>query len=259
MSWQAVELVRDHSRAAGQTRTIALVLASYANEEDGNGNPYGNVWPSIETIRKGTGGRKDENGKLKGGATRKTVVDARRWLIENNEAEIVGTRPSHTGTPIPVLDFTPLLLRSKEPSEDLDPRAPARAPSDSDSVSGLPFTSVSGSPSEPLGGSERTLEGCSERTLGVLPANPSKAKGSPSEPLGGEGKGLLSEPLGGGLSVSSAGGGIQTEAQRAAERREDEEELQKLEAQLERSGFSEATERAIADLRARLDRDEVAA
>ena len=75
MSWQAFEAVRDHSEATGATRTVAFILASYANANGGD------VFPSIETIRRGTGARPVKNSKgrqeLKGGATAKTVIDAR--------------------------------------------------------------------------------------------------------------------------------------------------------------------------------------
>lgn len=259
MSWQAVELVRDSSRSTGATRLVGMVLASYANDHDGSG-PYGGIFPSIDAIRRGTGARKDAEGKLKGGATRRTAIDARRWFVANGEAEIVGSKPSRTGSTIPVLSFTPLLARAKEESEtdEVDSRAPARATSDSDSDSDFPFTSVSGALGAPFDDPRSTLQGCPESTLRVPPEHPSNGKGAPGAPLGG--KGALSEPSSGsGLSVSSAGAGIQTEAQQAAERREDEEELKKLEAQVGGSGFSEATKRAIADLRSRLDRDEVAA
>lgn len=98
-----MEAIRDHSAARGATRTVGFVLASYAAADGGS------VYPSIETIRKGTGRRVGPDGKKAGGVTRKTVVDARRWFVEHGEAIIVGTRPSHTGTPVPVLDFSPLL------------------------------------------------------------------------------------------------------------------------------------------------------
>jgi hypothetical protein len=61
------------------------------------------------------------------------------------------------------------------------------------------------------------------------------------------------ERSGSGLSVSSMGGPRSTAAQAAVERREDEEELAKLEAQLERSRKPELTAQAIADVRARLN------
>ena len=109
MSWQAFEAIRDHSKSRGATRTVGFVLASYANAEGGS------VFPSLNTIRRGTGARPQRNRKgkleLTGGAGKKTVVDARRWFVDNGEAIITGTRPSHTGAPVPVLDFSPLLAK----------------------------------------------------------------------------------------------------------------------------------------------------
>jgi hypothetical protein len=52
---------------------------------------------------------------------------------------------------------------------------------------------------------------------------------------------------------------VQTAAQEAAERREDEAELERLEGQRETTRHPEATERCIADLRERLGRDGVPA
>jgi hypothetical protein len=87
MSWQAFEAVRDFSDARGATRTVALVLASYGDEAGEN------VFPGLRTIC----------GKAK--VTRKTAVDARRWLIENGKVELRGHRRSGT----PMLSFAPLI------------------------------------------------------------------------------------------------------------------------------------------------------
>lgn len=217
MSWQAVQALRDHSRSSGQTRTVGFVLASYA-DKDGGG-----VFPSIDTIRRGTGARKVD-GKLKGGATRKTVVDARRWFIDNGEAIITGSKMSHTGSPVPILDFRPLLDRAKgSPSEPLD---------------------LEGSESEPL-----PWEGFGEQTPRVRPEDPSRVrselnKGSPSEP---EPKGNANtetpieiedppgppeggDPIESGLSMSSTGSSERTPAQAAAEREELREQLREVES-----------------------------
>jgi hypothetical protein len=238
MSWQAVELIRDHSRSSGMTRLVAMVLASYANEKEEPGNPYGGAYPSIDTVRVGTGAEPVKNSKnrkeLRGGCSAKTVVSARRWLIEHGEAEITGSKPSRTGSRVPILSFTPLLQRSKAEttSEDTDSRAPARVTSDLDSDSGFPFPSVSGYLGKPFDDPGETLQGLPEETLSLPPGNPSNPKGYLGKPFDG-GECSLAQPSGSGLSVASVGPTKATKAQRAAEAEDVREQLSETEALLE--------------------------
>jgi hypothetical protein len=97
VSWQAVETFRDRSQSRGATRTVGFVLASYADKFGGS------VYPSLATI------------EAKAHVGRKAAVDARRWLIESGEAEVVGQRRSGT----PELSLAPLFrgLPSEPPGQ----------------------------------------------------------------------------------------------------------------------------------------------
>jgi Helix-turn-helix domain len=132
MSFQATDAVRDHSKSRGATRTVAFVLATYA-DKFGKG-----VYPSIATIAK------------QAKVTRKTAVDARRWLIDSGEVEVEKWRATRTKSPSPEISFAPLIAK--------------------------------GSPSEPF-----DSEGCDEPTLKGSPSDhqgfaEDPSKGSPSEP-----------------------------------------------------------------------------
>jgi hypothetical protein len=96
LSWQAFQAVRDHSESRGATRTVGLVLASYAQPDGGS------VHPSIKTIA--------EKAKV----SRSTAIEARRWFLDHGEAEQVGTHPTATGSPIPDLSFRPLLQKGPD-------------------------------------------------------------------------------------------------------------------------------------------------
>lgn len=233
-----MEAIRDQSAATGMTRTVGFVLASYANALGGD------VFPSIETVRLGTGARPVRNSKgrkeLRGGATAKTVVEARRWFVDHGEAIIVGTRPSHTGTPVPILDFSPLLRKGSL---------------------GQPFESGKGSLGEVFDGeglAEETPKGSQGEGSRV---RPEPSKGSPSEPepegnANTESENETPDARAGardsGLSPGSNGSVGLTPAQLAAELREDEAELATLEKQLPTSKHPEATQRSIDTLRERL-------
>jgi hypothetical protein len=223
MSWQAFEAMRDHSKSRGATRAIGFVLASYANKHGGD------VYPGLTAICKGA-----KVGK-------KTAIDGRRWFVSNGEAFIIGTKQSHTGTPIPILDFSPLLQKGSESA---------------------PLATDEGSPGDPF-----ELEGFDQRTLKGSEGAPSRVRSAPP-------KGSLSEPepegnvkklkfetedaraeargSSSGLSPSSSGLSERPAAHLAAERRDDERELAALEAQLSTTAHRDVTETAIADLRSRL-------
>jgi hypothetical protein len=81
VSWQAVEAVREHSRATHSARLIALCLASHAHADGSN------AFLSITTLQR--------EAKL---ANRSTVVNGLRRLRELGEVEQTDTRPS--GTPV---------------------------------------------------------------------------------------------------------------------------------------------------------------
>jgi hypothetical protein len=217
-----MEAIRDHSKATGATRTVGFVLASYA-DKDGGG-----VYPGLTAICKGAG------------VGKKAAIDGRRWYLENGEAILVGTKPSRTGTPIPELDFSPLLRKGAE---------------------GEPLGGDKGSDSAPF-----DFQGFAEDTLKGSDSAPSRVRS-------GHRKGALSEPepegnaqeepenetedaRGGaresGLSPASSGSSAATAGQEAAERREDEYELRQLEAQRDSTLRPEHTERCIAEIRERL-------
>jgi hypothetical protein len=226
MSWQVSEAMRDHSEACGATLNCGFVWATYASA-DGSG-----VYPGLTTVMR------------QAKVSKKTAIKARRWFIDNGEAVITGSKPSHTGTPIPVLDFGPLLLRAK---------GGASPPSDG----------AKGGPSTPF-----ASEGGMDDPLRVEPVHP--RRGEPGAPKGvastpepernanteseNEAEDARAEARGSssGLSPFSSGPSEPPAAHLAAERRDDEAELAKLEAQLPITQNRDGTMRAIASLQERL-------
>lgn len=133
MSWQAGNAVRDHSESRGATRTVALVLASYA-DQDGGG-----VYPSLSTIAAGAKVR------------RHTAAEARRRLIESGEVAVIGWRSSRTGSSTPILSFAPLMMKGT-PSGPLNDEGDAERP-----LKG-PVDESKGTLSDVEGVAERTRE-----------------------------------------------------------------------------------------------------
>lgn len=102
MSWQVMEAVRDHSESRGATRTVAFVLASYADQ-------WGNdIFISLDRLMK----------EAKVG--RKAAVDGRRWLVDNDEAELVDRpdgQPKKRGR-VRVMSMRPLMDHAHRRAEE---------------------------------------------------------------------------------------------------------------------------------------------
>lgn len=220
------EAMRDYSEASGAILTCGFVFATYASA-DGSG-----VYPSLTTVM--------SQAKV----SKPTAIRARRWFVDHGEAVITGTKPSHTGTPVPVLDFGPLLLRAK---------GQASSPSDAKGNPSSPFAEE-GSPELTHGVVPVDPQGSTEETGRVAPVDPN-LKGTNQGESEKEPEDAREDARDSGLSPASKVPAGPTPAQLAVERREDEIELQTLEAQLHggRTFHIDQTVRSINLLRDRLD------
>lgn len=222
MSWQVTEVFRDYSNSRGAIRTVGFVFASYASADGGG------VYPGLATIAR------------QAKVSKKTAIRARRWFVANGEAIITGTKPSHTGTPTPVLDFGPLLLKSKGGASSPS-KGDETSPSSSEGGTQGP---ARGNPGHPPRVNSVPLEGVESTPEPEGNAN-TKSENETEDARGG------ARDSGSGLSPSATGS-HRTPAQLAAEREQDERDLALLEKQLPTSPWQDGTRKQIEELRIRL-------
>lgn len=231
MSWQASEAVRDYSQSKGATRTVAFVLATYADK-------YGNdIFIALDRLMK------------EARVGRKAAVDGRRWLVDNGEAELVDRpdgKPKMRGR-VRVMSMAPLMAcarRAKEAAEQEADEGSLTEPIDE----GFPTEPHpnEGSPTEPIG-----------VRSGAQGVRSAPSIGSVSEP---ESEGTRTEPedetpdaRAGARAIIRPFEQQRTEVQLRAERREIETEISTLESQLASGQNPSRTQAAIDRLRAELD------
>ena len=226
-----------HARASGNDLAVLLCLAMHVNDEKAKrGEPW-HAWPSQSTIA------------AECNCSLATVKRSLARLLERGEIAAIGTKAGARG--VKVFDVLPLDVAQNDPAQSepgqIEPGEGEAGDDLAHSTDDLAQTGddlahFGASPSSPL--SHKPVEPETPEPEGLEPEN---ARAGARDPIAGSG-----------LSPS-ASGSVRTAAQEAAERRDDEAELERLEEQLATTRHPEATERAIADLRERLDRIGVAA